>query len=129
MGEVIEQFLETRRLDQGGISRHDNRWPLLVCQRLAAHLNGMPGAQLLLLEHELDVAVTLLQFLANRVGLVPDDDDVSVDPRFFERVEHKMDHRAADDGAQNLGQIAFHAGALAGGEDDYGEGWRCDSHG
>ena len=60
-GQSDRAVSQTGRLDQRRIARHDDRRPLLVGQRLAAHLDGMPGAQLLLLKHEFDVAVSLSQ--------------------------------------------------------------------
>ena len=42
---------------------------------------------------------------------------MSVNPGFFQRIENKMDHRPADDGAQNLREVAFHASPLPGCQD------------
>mgnify|MGYP002065985398 CR=1 FL=1 len=38
--------------------------------------------------------------------------------RFFESIEHKVDHRSTTDLDQDLRQVRIHAGSLARGEDD-----------
>jgi hypothetical protein len=74
-------------------------------------------AELLGLVGELDPG-DRSEFGPDEVGAVANDDDDPLDAGGLEGIDDVADHRPAGDGHEHLGELALHAGALAGGEDD-----------
>ena len=72
----------------------------------------MPCPQLWALQDEISLSGASLDLCLHHFCFVPDDHDMSVNSGFFQGIENKMDHRPADDGAQNLREVAFHASPL-----------------
>jgi hypothetical protein len=90
----------------------------------AAHHDGVARAELFGLVGELD-ARDASELGPDEVGSVTDDDDDPLDARGLEGVDDVAYHGASGDGDEHLGEFAFHARALAGGEDD---GYRRGRH-
>ena len=83
------------------------------------------GAALHALLDELDRHLgdeLLLERLGDPFGAVADDDDDAFERQLGERVDDVQHHRAPAQRVQHLGRAGAHPGALAGGEDDGGEG-------
>ena len=82
-----------------------------------AHFHRVAGTQLLGLFHELNVGV-LAEGLPHQVGPISDHDQQMLDARTAQRVEDIFDHRSAADGTEDFGQVRFHPGPFAGGQND-----------
>lgn len=86
------------------------------------HLHGVAGAALLGLEDELDAGVFDCGFYA--IGFVADDaEDVACRDYGFGGGDDVEEEGATADLVEDLGALAFEAGAFAGGHDGDGEVW------
>ena len=116
---MLDQLDQAGRLNQRGVASDDEREAIVVGQLIAAHLNGMPGSQLLgLLGKGQRIIVAGLKLFSHQVRFVAHHRDFLLDASFVGSVQNKVNHGPIDDGAQNLGKFAVHASSLAGGEDD-----------
>ena len=80
----------------------------------------MAGAKLAILGDVLDISIVVVKQAPNHFPAVPDDEDDRPGARMPNRLDDPSDHGLAGDLAGDLGQIALHAGAFAGGEDERG---------
>ena len=99
---------------------------LVVGKAVSADADGVAGAALDVLLDELErhLGRGVQELLGDPLGAVADDDDRAPDLAVRERVEHVEHHGPPAQQVQRLGPGRPHPGALAGGEDDGGEGPR-----
>jgi hypothetical protein len=86
-----------------------------VSHRLEGDLGGVPGAAAVVLN---DAPYPSGEGGGNGLGVGWDHDGDVGDPGLLDRPHHPVDDGTARHGVQHLGQVALHAGALAGGEHD-----------
>ena len=114
---------ETRngfRFQQGYVAAQNEN----ICHGVAEHghgaLHGMPGPQLLGLQGKAHTG-KLRTNSFDLIGLVSDHHDDMI-PRYIAgRFQHIADHGFAQNGVEHFSQVAFHAGAEPGGQDDGGD--------
>ena len=89
----------------------------MASEQLAASHHGMAGAQLLLLQGELDVRPAVERRF-DQFGPIADYHNRLANAPFGQGVEHVFEHRPPADREQHLGQLGLHPGSLAGGQND-----------
>ena len=113
-----------RGLDQRKIAVEHHDGALADAGGFKRYLDGMSGAQTLGLLHGLNrnvgIGVRCVEQCANLVGVAADNHHDTLASCGDGGVDDPLDHRLAQDLMRNLGVIGFHAGALAGCEDDGG---------
>lgn len=82
--------------------------------------HGVPGPELLGLEHGRGVRGDLAQVGPDLVGAVPHHDDCAVRGQRRGGAQHVTEQRPAEQRVQHLGQCRLHPLALTGGENDDG---------
>ena len=84
--------------------------------------DGMPGAELLGLQHPLDIPVgQRRRYLLAAVAI---DHVDGVGCKLCRRAQHVLEQRLATERLQHLGQVALHPCALTGGQDYHTQGHR-----
>ncbi|MNP11439.1 hypothetical protein D3C76_1036250 [compost metagenome] len=117
-GGLLQQAFQGRLLDQRHVAI-ENQHPLGLEERQRLR-HGVAGAELLGLQHEVDVVRR--QALAYPLRTVPDHHMDTLGRQVARGIDHMGQHRFAGDGMEDLRQGRAHAGALAGGENDDFEG-------
>ena len=115
-----EQLLQGFLPQQGHIAIEHQQLAAEAGQRLQQLLHGVAGAVLGLLQHEFQ-AVVAGQGGLHPGGLVAHDQQLPLRPEVAAAAQHPLHEGGAGQGLQHLGQVAFHAGALSGGQDGNGE--------
>ena len=124
--QPLDHHPHRRRADEGNVAIKNKHVALEPGQRALRLLHRVAGAELRIL-HRDRRAVTQLRL--ELIAAMPGHHHRAGRRKFGGAGQQMLDHRPPGDRVQHLVQLAFHAGALAGGEGDDCEGGIGSAHG
>ena len=118
--EAVEHPRHRLGLDQRRVAVEDQHVAVEIGELRLGLEHRMGGAELLVLDDE--VAAARLDQPLDLVAPGADDDDLARRAEPLEHAHEMVEHRPAGDRVEHLVDVGHHPCALAGGEDDGGEG-------